>query len=51
MSNSGSTGSYTDSTGLSLLGDNLQIPNYHFKSPPIPSFAYGENIDIVFGYR
>ncbi|EIE91775.1 hypothetical protein RO3G_16486 [Rhizopus delemar RA 99-880] len=51
MSNSGSTGSYTDSTGLSLLGDSLQIPNYHFKSQPIPSLVYGENVDIVFGYR
>jgi hypothetical protein len=51
MSNSGSTGSFTDSTGFSVLGDTLQIPNYHFKAAPVPSLAHGENVDIVFGYR
>lgn len=51
MSNSGSTGSFTDSTGVSVLGDGLQIPNYHFKAAPVASFAHGENVDIVFGYR
>ncbi|OBZ88971.1 Peroxide stress-activated histidine kinase mak2 [Choanephora cucurbitarum] len=51
MSNSGSTGSLTDSTGHSIFGDILQIPNYHFKAAPIPSLAHGENVDIVFGYR
>ncbi|KAI7900513.1 uncharacterized protein BX663DRAFT_517888 [Cokeromyces recurvatus] len=51
MSNSGSTGSITDSTGFSMLGDALQIPNYHFKAAPIPSLAHGESVDIVFGYR
>ncbi|KAI9487280.1 MAG: hypothetical protein EXX96DRAFT_552526 [Benjaminiella poitrasii] len=51
MSNSGSTGSFTDSTGFSTLGDTLQIPNYHFKAVPTPSLAHGENVDIVFGYR
>lgn len=51
MSNSGSTGSFTDSTGFSVLGDALQIPNYHFRAAPVPSLAHGENVDIVFGYR
>lgn len=55
MSNSGSTGSFTDSTGYTggvcSMGDTLQIPNYHFKGVPIPSLAHGENVDIVFGYR
>ncbi|KAI9259730.1 hypothetical protein EDC94DRAFT_542589 [Helicostylum pulchrum] len=51
MSNSGSTGSFTDSTGFSVLGDTLQIPNYHFKAAPVPSLAHGENVDIVSGYR
>ncbi|KAG1473267.1 hypothetical protein G6F56_001051 [Rhizopus delemar] len=51
MSNSGSTGSYTDSSGPSILGDSLQIPNYHFKSPAIPSLVYGEHVDIMYGYR
>ncbi|KAI9279158.1 hypothetical protein BY458DRAFT_503330 [Sporodiniella umbellata] len=51
MSNSGSTGSYTDSSGPSILGDSLQIPNYHFKSPAIPSLVYGEHVDILYGYR
>ncbi|KAI8374713.1 uncharacterized protein BYT42DRAFT_577365 [Radiomyces spectabilis] len=52
MSNSGSTGSYTDSTGFTgLLGDTLQIPGYHFKAAPTPSLAHGENIDIVYGYK
>ncbi|KAI8987483.1 hypothetical protein BDF20DRAFT_850535 [Mycotypha africana] len=53
MSNSGSTGSFSDSitTGVSGLGDTLQIPNYHFKSAPVPSIAHGENVEIVFGYR
>ncbi|CEP08745.1 hypothetical protein [Parasitella parasitica] len=51
MSNSGSTGSFTDSTGFSIIGDALQIPNYHFRAAPVPSLAHGENVDIVFGYR
>ncbi|KAI9352389.1 hypothetical protein BD770DRAFT_445542 [Pilaira anomala] len=51
MSNSGSTGSFTDSTGFSVMSDTLQIPNYHFKSAPVPSLAHGENVDIVSGYR
>ncbi|KAI8638914.1 hypothetical protein BD408DRAFT_446418 [Parasitella parasitica] len=52
MSNSGSTtGSFTDSTGFSIVGDALQIPNYHFRTAPVPSLAHGENVDIVFGYR
>lgn len=51
MSNSGSTGSFTESTGFSIVGDTLQIPNYHFKAAPVPSLTHGENVDIVFGYR
>lgn len=47
MSNSGST----ESTGFSIVGDTLQIPNYHFKAAPVPSLTHGENVDIVFGYR
>ncbi|KAG0194465.1 hypothetical protein DFQ28_010548, partial [Apophysomyces sp. BC1034] len=51
MSNSGSSGSFADSTGFRMVGDVLQIPGYHFKTTPTPSLAHGENVDIVYGYR
>ncbi|KAF7722487.1 hypothetical protein EC973_003107 [Apophysomyces ossiformis] len=51
MSNSGSSGSITDSAGFRMVGNLLQIPGYHFKATPTPSLAHGENVDIVYGYR
>jgi hypothetical protein len=51
MSTTDSTSSFTDSSGISVLGDSLQIPNYHFKGAPISSLTHGENVDIIFGYR
>lgn len=52
MSVSGSSGSAIDNSALStVLAGALHIPGYHFKAAPTPALSFGEDIDIVYGYK